>query len=694
MRVWYIILMAFSLILTNCASQKTSQPSLLASEENSKNTLFSKEIQVSPEEKSKISDRISTEKKKENEIRTFPKNSKKIKNEQTIKKENQIITTIEKKQRNTQKSKIALDFENIDIAEFLNAVFLKILNKNYIVDTNIRGNVTAHIEGEFSEEELIKILNEILELQDIIIIPHNNLYKIISIRKLGKLSRDYSFLIIQPKYLEVTNLIKVIKNFSSQNALIIPERQTETIIVVDNPQNLKKINKIIKLLDRDILQGFYIESYKPKVIEAETLGEYLIKIFRSPIFKSSLAHNYIDFIAIKEINCLLIIAKNKNMLKRVKLWLEQLDSGETAEEQVFVYYVENGDAEEIAQILQETFSEIKTSKRETIIKGKTSKNKYNSISSEVKIIPDKTNNLLIIKASKEDYKTIINLLKNIDIVPRQVVIEVLIAEIALNKDLEFGVEWFFKTKFKTDGKWYTGNLVLGKYGAVPAKMGEVSGISYSIFRGDELRGLIKALDSISKVHILSNPVILASDNKEAKIQIGQEIPIITQKVANTASTNLNVTQSITYRDTGIILEVKPHINSSGLVKLDIIQEVSEASGTIQGIDSPVISTRRMQTSLVVQNGHTVVLGGLIREKRDANESGVPILKDVPLLGNFFKWRTDSRNRTELLVAITPRVVRNMEEAEKVMKKFKEKIEDLKQRLSKELHSEENENLSF
>ncbi len=605
-----------------------------------------------------------------------------------------LIAPLEKKsKKKPQKIKISLDFENVDLKEFLNIIFIKILNKNYIVDPSVRGTVTAHIDGNFSEEEIINILNEILELQDVVVIKHEKFYKVLNISKLGKSSRDYSFLIVQPKYLELTNLSKIIRNFVSPKGLVIPERQTETLIIIDSPKNLKKIPKIIKILDKNILQGFYIESYSPKVIEAEILGEYLTKIFRSPIFKSSLAQNYVDFIPIKEINCLLIIAKNQNMLETVKNWLEQLDSGETTEEQVFVYYVENGDAEEIGQILQETFTGIKKSKRETIVKAKTKSNIIPS--NEIKIISDKTNNLLIIKASKEDYQLIIDLLKKIDIVPRQVVIEVLIAEIALNKDLEFGVEWFFKTKFKTDGRWYTGNLVLGKYGAVPAKMGEVSGISYSIFRGDELRGLIKALDSISKVHILSNPVILASDNKEAKIQIGQEIPIITQKVANTASSNLNVTQSITYRDTGIILEVKPHINSSGLVKLDITQEVSEASGTIQGIDSPVISTRRMQTSLVVQNGHTVVLGGLIREKRDENESGVPILKDVPVLGNFFKWRTDSRNRTELLVAITPRVVRNMEEAEEVMRKFREKIEDLKLRLSKGLHSEEeNERLSF
>ncbi len=685
-RVISVLLIIILGSLASCASKKVNPPVSSPS--------FSQAEAPSP-----VTNKASSsQKEKKLPTQTTEQNLKNFNQRQDktrqANREQILIAPLEKKsKKKPQKIKISLDFENVDLKEFLNIIFIKILNKNYIVDPSVRGTVTAHIDGNFSEEEIINILNEILELQDVVVIKHEKFYKVLNISKLGKSSRDYSFLIVQPKYLELTNLSKIIRNFVSPKGLVIPERQTETLIIIDSPKNLKKISKIIKVLDKNILQGFYIESYSPKVIEAEILGEYLTKIFRSPIFKSSLAQNYVDFIPIKEINCLLIIAKNQNMLETVKNWLEQLDSGETTEEQVFVYYVENGDAEEIGQILQETFTGIKKSKRETIVKAKTKSNIIPS--NEIKIISDKTNNLLIIKASKEDYQLIIDLLKKIDIVPRQVVIEVLIAEIALNKDLEFGVEWFFKTKFKTDGRWYTGNLVLGKYGAVPAKMGEVSGISYSIFRGDELRGLIKALDSISKVHILSNPVILASDNKEAKIQIGQEIPIITQKVANTASSNLNVTQSITYRDTGIILEVKPHINSSGLVKLDITQEVSEASGTIQGIDSPVISTRRMQTSLVVQNGHTVVLGGLIREKRDENESGVPILKDVPVLGNFFKWRTDSRNRTELLVAITPRVVRNMEEAEEVMRKFREKIEDLKLRLSKGLHSEEeNERLSF
>jgi len=579
---------------------------------------------------------------------------------------------------------VTLDLENADLLEFLDLLFTKTLQKNYVVDPLARAKVTVHLKGRFSESELIRIINKVLELQNITIVAEKDFYRVTTISKLGKLSGSYNFAIIRPRHLQCINLLSVTKSFVSSQGLVIPDKQTNSLIIIDIPANLRKIIKIITLLDRNILEDLYLEVYHPKVISAEKLADYLKKIFTSAIFKLSGPQNFLDFVPIKELNVLLILSKNHSNIALVKRWLEELDTGETTENQVFVYYVENGDAEEIAKILQDAFSEVKETKRETIVQAKTkkptSKITRGTISGKVKIIPDKTNNLLIITASREDYQVILNLLKDIDIVPRQVLIEVLIAEISLNKTLEYGVEWWIKTNFNLDSKKYVGNIVsYGKYGGIAGQ-----GFSFTVYRGVDPRALITALEGVSEVHILSNPVILATDNKEARIQIGKEIPTVTQKVANTASSNLNVTQSIQYRDTGIILEVKPHINSSGLVKLDITQEVSEMAGTL--LDSPIISKRKMQTSLVVQDGHTVILGGLIKEKRDRGESGIPGLRKIPLVGHLFKWGNRYTERTELLVAITPRVVRNTEEAEIAMREFKARIEDLKRRLSQEFQT--------
>jgi len=580
---------------------------------------------------------------------------------------------------------ITLDLENADLLEFLDLLFVKTLHKNYVVDPAVRAKVTVHLQGRFTEAELLRLLNQILELQNVTLVKSGDLYRVTTINKLGRLSDSYSFAILRPRHLSATNLLPVVRAFASQQATVVADKQTGSLILVDTPANLRRVFKILTLLDRNLLENFYLEVYRPRVVEAEKLADYLNKIFRSGVFRLNGPQNYVDFVPMKEVNALLILARDQSVLETIRHWLVQLDSGETTERQVFVYYVENGDAEEIAQVLEKAFSEVTESRRQTVVRAKTSKKtpaakKSGSVSGKVRIIPDKTNNLLVIAATPEDYRVILNLLKEIDIIPRQVLIEVLIAEIALNKSLEYGVEWWIKTNFNLDGHKYTGNLIsYNKYAGQAGK-----GFSFTVYRGLDPRALIAALAEVSEVHILSNPVILATDNKEAKIQIGEEVPTISQSVVNTSSQTPNITQNIQYRDVGIILMVKPHINSSGLVKLEVTQEISNVSDkTVQGVTSPVFTKRKIETSLVVQDGHTVIFGGLIQNQHNTNESGVPGLKDLPLLGGLFRWRGSSKERKELLVAITPRVVRNLREAEEVMKEYQQRIEELRQQLSEE-----------
>ena len=588
----------------------------------------------------------------------------------------------QKKTKQKKRLQIVLDFENADLLEFLDLILLKTLKRNYAVDPQARAKITAHLKGRFSPDELLRLLNLILEMHNLHIIEENNLLRVIPLSKMGRLSHHLSFAIVRFEHVPVQSVINLVKNLSSQQAFVFPDRRSNSLVIVDQPAQLRKVIRLVSLLDVDVLGDCYLEIYRSRVLAVEKLASYLEKIFRSSVFKLASPKNYVDFIPVKELGALLIVSKKEDTLELVHRWIEMIDNGESQEEQVYVYYVENGDAEEIANILKEAFSENRASPRETIVKAIKKSNKKSqqigtSISGRVRIIPDKTNNLLIITATPEDYRIVLDLLKKIDIVPRQVLIEVIIAEISLNKKLEYGVEWWLKTNFNLEGRKYTGDIMhVGKYAGTPG-----TGFSYVVYHNLDPRVLITALDNVSEVHILSNPVILATDNREARIQIGQEIPTVTQKVANTASSNLNVTQSIQYRDTGIIVEVKPHINSSGLVKLDITQEVSEQAGTL--LDSPIISTRKIKTSLVVQDGHTIILGGLIKQKRDYGESGVPGLMRLPVVGHLFKWGNRNTEKTELLVAITPRVIKNLEEAEASMKEFKSRIEDLKRRLSQE-----------
>ncbi len=587
---------------------------------------------------------------------------------------------------------LALDMEGADLLDFLDLLFKETLKVNYAVDPSARAKVTVHIHGTFSKPEILSFTEKILEMYHLSLLEEGGLYRVVPANKLASVSGPISFALLRPRYLQVKDLVKVVQTLTTPGAKVITEGATNTLLVLDTPANVAKVSRIVGLLDEDVLADMTLALYKPKVLAADTLAGYLKDIFQATPWKERHLSNFVDFVPLKEINTLLIVARQPETLKRVYRWINELDQGELAEKEVFIYQVENGDAEEIAQILQETFSgstlsasrSSSSTNRRTIIRAQVSGTA--SLSGEIRIIPDKSNNLLVIKATRQDYLTIKRLLQKIDVLPRQVVIEMLIMEITLNKELQHGVEWFLKNRITYQGDQYEAGASFSKYGISPDNLQNVNqvsltGLTLALYRAKDLGALFNILQSVSQINILSSPVILATDNKEARIQIGQEVPIITQQVTNTSATEPNITSTVQYRDTGIILDVKPHINSSGLVKLDIVQEISSAQKNYLGLtNTPLITKRKIETSLVVKNNQTVILGGLIDNRQEFAETGVPILKDLPFLGHLFKWQKKTRDRTELLVAITPRVVRNQQEAEAVMYEFKEKIKALRQRL--------------
>ncbi len=590
------------------------------------------------------------------------------------------------------KFSLALDMEGADLLDFLDLLFKETLKLNYAVDPGARAKVTVHIHGTFSKPEILRFTEKILEMYHLSLLHEEGLYRVVPASKLASVSGEVSFALLRPHYLQVADLAKVVQSLTTPGAKVLLEKGSNTLLVIDTPENVAKVTRIVGLLDEDVLADMTLALYKPKVLEADTLAGYLKDIFQASPWKERHLSSFVDFIPLKEINTLLIVARQPETLKRVYRWINELDQGELAEKEVFIYQVENGDAEEIAQILQQTFSgqglspssTTKNSHRRTIIAARV-KN-VPGLTGEIRIIPDKSNNLLVIKATRQDYLTIKRLLQKIDVLPRQVVIEMLIMEITLNKELQHGVEWFLKNRITYQGDQYETGASFSKYGISPDNLqniGQVSltGLTLALYRAKDLGALFNILQSVSQINILSSPVILATDNKEARIQIGQEVPIITQQVTNTSATEPNITSTVQYRDTGIILDVKPHINSSGLVKLDIVQEISSAQKNYLGLtNTPLITKRKIETSLVVKNNQTVILGGLIDNRQEFAETGVPLLKDIPFLGHLFKWQKKTRDRTELLVAITPRVVRNQQEAEAVMYEFKEKIKALKSRL--------------
>ena len=333
----------------------------------------------------------------------------------------------------------------------------------------------------------------------------------------------------------------------------------------------------------------------------------------------------------------------------------------------------------------------------------------------VRIIPDEENNLLVVVAPPHEWNIISRILTQLDIMPRQVLNEVLIAEVRLTDDLKYGIEFLIggvptaaqtSTGTQTSSSVPSGVLVAGgqqpttttvtgssgNTGTVSTAPATIPGVEMvsgagaaftaaggltfvALDTANKLKTLINLMAAEGKVNILASPHIMAANNQEARIMIGEEVPILTSTSTPLISQTTSFqTSTVQYRSTGIILTVKPQINAKGLVTLEIAQEVSDAKTTTTGVGgTPTFTVRQAHTSLITADNQTVVLGGLIREDNTHTQAGIPGLRKMPLLGPLFGSEGVSKQRTELIVLITPHIISNLEEGAHMTHEMKEKV---------------------
>ena len=253
--------------------------------------------------------------------------------------------------------------------------------------------------------------------------------------------------------------------------------------------------------------------------------------------------------------------------------------------------------------------------------------------------------------------------------PLQVLIEATIAEVTLTDDLEYGIQWFLKS---ANSQFNLSEPTAP--GAAPRVFPGFPGFSYLFASAADIRVTLNAIASVTDLNVISSPSLMVLDNQSAEIQVGDQVPVATQSAVSVTDPAAPVVNSIEYFDTGVILRVTPRVNAGGLVTMEIEQEVSDVSTTLtSGIDSPTIDQRRIRTTVAVQSGETVTLGGLIRDDRESSNSGVPVLREIPVLGKLFSTTTDFGERTELIVLITPRVVSNQLDARRVTEELRRRI---------------------
>ena len=597
---------------------------------------------------------------------------------------------------------IVFNFDDADLSEVIRTI-AELLNINYIVDSNVRGKVTIHTAGGLRKDDLFPVFFQILEVNGLTAIKEGSIHKIVQLKdaprmpitsRFSRKGEDVSqgeriiIQIIPLKFISAQEMTKLLTPFISAGGTILSHGDSNTLLVVDNGLNVLKVLRLVEAFDVNVFEKVNYEFYPLENTNAEEVLKVIKEIFSSYLTPRK---EDIKIIAINHLNTLLVISTYSQVFEKVREFIRQLDvADEEVEPRIYVYSVKNGEAEDLGSLLNQVFADGSSAKErgtKDLTKKKAestlSRNPFSrttkeaktekaskiettgsgTLKGEINITTDKIRNALIIKAVPADYRVIEEILKQIDVLPRQVLIEVTIAEISLDESTELGIEW---TYLKGPGSLGTSLM--------DASLGS-SGFAYTIGMADRWKSALAFLASQDKVNILSSPSVLASDNKEAKIDISTEIPVASAEYEYTSGEEPVLETTIEYRDTGVLLSVTPHINESGLVTMDINQEVSEQSQYVGvgGNEYPSFYKRSVNTTLTVKHAQTIVIGGLIKQTKSEGSAGAPWLSKIPIIRYLFGKEKKSVSKTELIILITPHVIVSLDDIDAVTEEFKSKV---------------------
>jgi len=613
---------------------------------------------------------------------------------------------LEEKKAPEEAGQIVFNFDDADLYEVIRTM-AEILKINYIVDSNVRGKVTIHTAGRLRKEDIFPVFFQILEASGLTAAKEGSLYRIITLKdaprmpitsRLGREGEEVPpgeriiMQIIPLKFISVQDMTSLLTPFISASGTIISHADSNTLLVVDKGINILKSLRLVETFDVDLFEKVEHRFYILENVDAEEMVKLLDDIVSA---YATGAKVDVKFIAIERLNALLAMSSRPRLFEKIERFIHKLDvESEAVEPRIYVYAVKNGEAKQLAGLLDQVFAKggsekdkadwekrkaeepatspspnpfaqvrpVKKEKKTVVTKAKAETVGTGTLRDEVKIIADEIRNSLIIEAIPADYRVIEDILKRLDVLPRQVLIEVIVADVTLDESTALGIEW---TYLKGPGSLST-TLYSASLGS--------TGLNYLVGQTDRWTNTLAALAAKKKVNILSSPSVLASDNKEARIDISTEIPVSSAETTTTGE-NPVTTTTIQYRDTGVLLTVTPHINERGLVTMDVSQEVSEeAQGvSVGGSDYPSFFKRSVNTTLTVGHAQTIVIGGLIKETTSESESGVPWLSDIPVLRYLFGTKNKSLVKTELIILITPYVIASLEDVDAVTEDFKRKV---------------------
>ena len=577
-------------------------------------------------------------------------------------------------------------FRDADIAQVAEEILGSALGVPYTLDPGVTGKVSFRIDRRLTRAQLLEAFETALAVNDVallrqgdslVLAPRDKARSSAALRDPGAVGGGrrggYDVVAVPLSFSTPTEVAKALEAMTGSKAVLYSNDKLGLIVLGGSGSELQALLETIKVLDRNVFEGARIRWFDLHQAAAGTVATDLGKILATSGVQG------VSVSPLSRLNGLIVSARTETAMNEVAGWITRLDTpSRDLSTQIYVYRPRSASAASLARTLSQVLStgdergggfNSRSSGRDASQSGTSSGGGDDSsvargggegdaeglsdqaLEDGVRIGVDRDSNTLIVRAPAARWMSLQQTLAEIDRPPAQVMIEASIIEVSLTNDFRFGVDW---SAVGDSGK-LTGNSVYTDNGVIGPKF---PGFSIT-YLGGNIDAALNALGSRTAIDVVSAPKLITLDNHKARLQIGDQVPIVTQTATDTTTSSPAIVNTVEYRDTGVILEVTPRISGDDKVVVDIAQEVSGVAKTVtSGIDSPTIQQRKLSSTLVLQDGAVVALGGLISHRRSDSDSGVPKLKDVKFLGSLFKSNSKEAARTELVVLLTVRILRD------------------------------------
>ncbi len=647
---------------------------------------------------------------------------------------------------------IVLNFDSADIETVIHAAS-EIVGFNYVLSPDVRGKVTVQTSGRIPQEDVFGVLLGILEVHGFTAVKSGNLYKIVRLegareRAVPTIVGDQAMetrtpdevitQIVPVRYASVNDLGVLLRPFVSSRGTLVANRETNVLIITDAASNIRRVLDIIKLVDVQVSLD-EIQIIPVTFADAGEIAAILTPLFGGgrlrapgvrgaptptpavapgvPAVPGAAAADRPPLVIAEKRSNSIIVHGRKTEIEMIRRILTQLDINITGGRRVFIYFAENAKAKDLTATLNAFYGAKETvptaqptpptgrpagqppaptppAPTAAAALGVPGLTDVGFAEGQFRFSADETTNSVIVTTTPRQWTEIEPTIRSLDKMPRQVLIEVLVAEIQLNDDTRLGIDWALRHNAGSfpiraaqqsirptgttvpDIRPPTGLDLIGAATTIAAL--PAGGLTAFTFQSDQFFAMLNALATENRVNVVSNPHVMTSENKKAIINVSTSVPIITGQQTSTVSTpgatggttsttitTGGVNQTVEYRDAGVILTVTPRIGERGTVALDVKQEVNSVGPAVAPTNSPSFLKREAETSVVLLNNQTLVLGGLIQERREKAERGIPFLSKIPVLGYLFGFKSSTSEKSELILLITPRVVGTPVDAQRI-----------------------------